>query len=592
MIKLILNNGEYPNAFESHSGTTVPATNKQSFFEKKIISVINKSNNKLNIEKVEYQDLKSIFNLSQKKSAVIVKEDTHGQKVLAYIFLSPNTVESRNTLVSQSIFPDLINNIGQYIESSTSTMLNHPIYFLNMIDEKIEASSIIRDFSLLSASEFHYVELFEHSVIETKKVPKNIINFFESVYDEQGLDIQYFELDKTTKTLKILFPINDLLNEHKTEFKGSSEKFYWTRVVLASIIASNNGFHIDIEEYEDFIRNYSGVFSDTSKKMERSKILLQYLKKITMNFNKSIQKIYYGAPGTGKSYKIDDIIKDVDSDYTYRVTFHPEFSYSDFIGQLLPKVEINNGEKVISYAFSKGVFTQAIEKAYEDTSKDVYLILEEMSRGDVASIFGDIFQLLDREQKGALKGYSKYFVNNDIIAKDIIALPSNKVKLPPNLHILGTVNTSDQNVFVMDTAFKRRFDWEYINTNPVKDETGKTINNPDIKLVKPDKSDIDISWGKFYVGLNKFISHKDYLELGEDKQIGQFFIEFGNASSDLIKENIQNKLLQYLWSDVQKASYKNNISLFLPNISSFSDLHELFGKDEPVFSSDFFECIN
>jgi 5-methylcytosine-specific restriction endonuclease McrBC GTP-binding regulatory subunit McrB len=309
------------------------------------------------------------------------------------------------------------------------------------------------------------------------------------------------------------------------------------------------------------------------------------------------QKIFYGAPGTGKSFKIDDILKQksISPEFVFRVTFHPEYSYSDFIGQLLPKVvDKPDGSKEITYDFSKGVFTQALEKAYEDTSKDVYLILEEMSRGDVAAIFGDIFQLLDRISTGTQKGYSRYFVNNDIVAKDIIAIIDNKIKLSPNLFILGTVNTSDQNVFVMDTAFKRRFDWEYISVKPVKNDTGTSyLNNPNINVILTDSTPQEKQWAQFYMGLNKFISHKDYLELGEDKQIGQFFIEFDNASSpEMIKDKIQNKLLQYLWNDVQKASFKRNISLFSKSISSFSELYDNYNDDKCVFSAEFLECLN
>tara|TARA_R110001583_G_scaffold195514_1_gene374793 strand:- start:27 stop:533 length:507 start_codon:yes stop_codon:yes gene_type:complete len=159
------------------------------------------------------------------------------------------------------------------------------------------------------------------------------------------------------------------------------------------------------------------------------------------------QKIYYGAPGTGKSFKIDKMIKDENilDENVFRTTFHPEFTYSDFIGQLLPTVqEDDNGNTLINYTYNKGVFTQALEKAYQDTSINIYLILEEMSRGDVAAIFGDTFQLLDRISSGPKKGYSRYSINNDVISKDIIALLDNKVMLPPNLFLFGTVNTSDQ----------------------------------------------------------------------------------------------------------------------------------------------------
>ena len=308
-----------------------------------------------------------------------------------------------------------------------------------------------------------------------------------------------------------------------------------------------------------------------------------------------MQIIYYGAPGTGKSFSIDEYmrINSIPDDRIFRTTFHPEYSYCDFVGQLLPSVKKAPGttSTTITYEFSKGVFTRALEKAYLDTSKEVFLVIEEMSRGNCAAIFGDIFQLLDREKTGVNKGYSRYFICNEMIAKDIIAIPDDHVKLPPNLSILGTVNTSDQNVFTMDTAFKRRFDWKYISTKPVP--FGKPYkNNIDIELYDG-TSKINISWVDLYGVLNKFIADSRWLELGEDKQLGQFFITFDTKTGFTgNKAQIQNKLLHFLWDDVHSVAYKNNIKLFCDEVRSFSELYDRFGDDKQIFSSTFFNCIN
>lgn len=302
-----------------------------------------------------------------------------------------------------------------------------------------------------------------------------------------------------------------------------------------------------------------------------------------------MQKIYYGAPGTGKSYAISKDLREmkIPDEDIFRVTFHPEYTYCDFVGQILPTIK-NNGENRgdISYDMVKGVFTLALEKAYQDTSKEVFLIVEEMSRGNCSAIFGDIFQLLDRETEGIDKGWSKYFINNSLIAKDIIYLKDDRIKLPANLSILGTVNTSDQNVFVMDTAFKRRFEWEYISTKPVK-ENGINLNNIKINL-NNGKTIIETNWIDLYGVLNKFISSGEKLGLGEDKQIGQFFIEFDEQDS---KQKIKNKLLHYLWFDIQGATYKTEVKLFDDSITNFSDLYEKYEADEKIFSDDFFDCI-
>lgn len=309
-----------------------------------------------------------------------------------------------------------------------------------------------------------------------------------------------------------------------------------------------------------------------------------------------MQTIYYGAPGTGKSQSVDEFIKSlrVSADRTYRTTFHPEYTYSDFVGQLLPKIRISaSGSRDISYEFSKGVFTRALEKAYEDTSKPVFLIIEEMSRGDCAAIFGDIFQLLDRETQGINKGYSKYFINNEIISEDIITISDDKVKLPPNFNILGTVNTSDQNVYVMDTAFKRRFEWEYISTKPVP-SVKPYYNSVDI-IIFTDNSGTSkvVSWIDLYGTLNKFISDTRFLGLGEDKQLGQFFIKFDStATVSEQKRQLKNKLLHYLWEDIQKSSYSSDTFLFDKSLTSYSEIYDAFEDDKKVFSDKFLDCID
>lgn len=301
-----------------------------------------------------------------------------------------------------------------------------------------------------------------------------------------------------------------------------------------------------------------------------------------------MQKIYYGAPGTGKSFAIKKYLEkeEVKDEYIFRTTFHPEYTYNDFVGQLVPVVK----DKTITYSYKKGVFTLALEKAYENTAEQVYLIIEEMSRGNCAGIFGDLFQLLDRENTGINKGYSDYFINNDLLVKDIPAITDDKVKLPPNFHIFGTVNTSDQNVFAMDTAFKRRFDWEYISTDPIKKD-GLFLNNVEFSI-KTKNILLSVKWIDFYQALNEFITSKEYLGLGEDKQIGQFFIDFTGLNEEESNTKIKNKVMQYLWFDIAQNSFSDDISIFDNDITSFKDLYEKFGKEESVFSNSFLNCLS
>lgn len=297
------------------------------------------------------------------------------------------------------------------------------------------------------------------------------------------------------------------------------------------------------------------------------------------------QEVYYGAPGTGKSFSVDKILEPIDSSKKFRVTIHPEYTYSDFVGQLLP---VTSEQHPVEFKFKSGPFTDALREAYANTAEEVFLIIEELSRGNAAAILGDIFQLLDRDQYGV----SKYPIRNKDIADQIPTLLTDEIKLPSNFSILCTVNTNDQNVYPMDTAFKRRFDWKYISTSPALTEDGtaidKTLNNP--KLYINADPVVETNWQSFYMALNSFITDKNNgLGKDEDKQVGQFFIDFpatlitnSYSADDEVRNNakrnvneiIKNKLLQYLWQDVQgNSSFGTTVSLFDSDISSFEKLY-------------------
>ena len=237
----------------------------------------------------------------------------------------------------------------------------------------------------------------------------------------------------------------------------------------------------------------------------------------------------------------------------------------------------------ISYEFVPGIFTTALFAALrnQDSGIDVYLILEEMSRGDIASIFGDIFQLLDRDDTGK----SMYGINNKSIYEYLILngvlKAGYKIIIPSNLHIIGTVNTSDQNVNVIDTAFKRRFDFEYVGVEPIKSINNDYVNNFSINFTSADQYE----WVKLYQAINHVIIND--LGLAEDKQLGPFFLK-DKGKDDLNRKQVANKLLHYLWQDVERVSYTSG-SLFADGITSFSQLYYAFEKQENILSKSVIE---
>ena len=315
------------------------------------------------------------------------------------------------------------------------------------------------------------------------------------------------------------------------------------------------------------------------------------------------QLILFGAPGTGKSFEVKERLSSHPDEKIFRITIHPEFLYTDFVGQLLPDTD---SKENTSFVFKEGPFTQALMEAYIDSSQDVYLVLEELSRGNVAAIFGDIFQLLDRDKHFE----SRYPIRNKNIADKIPTLTIDEVKLPSNFNIICTVNMNDQSVFPMDTAFKRRFEWEYISVYPIIDSTtnkvNKKLNNPKIKIAIDDNRDNDLvtTWQSFYMALNDFITNKENgLGKKEDKQVGQFFIDFNDdvirnshstnsdeyeAADKIINKTIKNKLLLYLWQDIQGLNSFGGASLFDNKIHSYDVLYNNFGSDK-VFSDTFID---
>jgi len=239
--------------------------------------------------------------------------------------------------------------------------------------------------------------------------------------------------------------------------------------------------------------------------------------------------ILYGVPGAGKSYKIKTEYCD-DEAFMERVVFHPDYTYSDFIGQILPTT---NGEK-ITYPFIPGPFTRILKKANDDPENMYFLVVEEINRGNAPAIFGEVFQLLDRKN-----GESEYGINNADIAKEVYGDAGHPVKIPANLTILATMNTADQNVFTLDTAFKRRWKMESIPN----DIAGCGHANKYI-------CGRNVTWFTFADTINnKIIDFGEGNLSSEDNRLGAYFVSEEELSD---VSTFAEKVLMYLWNDAFK----------------------------------------
>lgn len=315
--------------------------------------------------------------------------------------------------------------------------------------------------------------------------------------------------------------------------------------------------------------------------------------KAEIDMSQPLQCIYYGAPGTGKSYTIDNLTDETNS---VRTTFHPDSDYASFVGAYKPTMEavpisyVSDGkakfagktdehtgkERKIVYKYVPQAFLKAYVAAWSNLDVPFYLVIEEINRGNCAQIFGDLFQLLDRNNHGSSsyaiaadediaqflsddkKGFAglneqqRKAINNFLLIKDngkeVAIGPSilngTKLLLPPNLHIWATMNTSDQSLFPIDSAFKRRWDWEYV---PIE------YNKMNWMLEVGGKR---YSWGAFLKKINPEIYT---LTESADKQMGYFFAKPDKKSNsdlednDIISEEVfLNKVLFYLWADVLK----------------------------------------
>lgn len=311
---------------------------------------------------------------------------------------------------------------------------------------------------------------------------------------------------------------------------------------------------------------------------------------------KATNLIIFGTPGCGKSYYVDnELLKSFNKENVFRTTFYQDYTNTDFVGQILPYVEKDDNDKdVVTYKFNPGPFALALKKAVLHKDAKVALVVEELNRGNAPAIFGDVFQLLDRDENGI----SRYEVTNinlrDYLNRELDA-NFDKIKIPGNLYIYATMNTSDQNVFTLDTAFKRR--WESLKLKNTFDTYIDALgyeHKHDYKSYKVPGLQ-DVTWQQFVDAINKAIEgvegERDSSINVSDKKLGVYFIDKNGLYQEDIQiedlndrrkaEKFAYKIFSYLWDDVAKF---DKDKLFAKGIITLDDLIAKYIKHEVIFN--------
>lgn len=506
-----------------------------------------------------------------------------------------------------------------------------------------------------SHSDFENLKVRDVAGLEKKEEPRGdrermMFSVFEDVYVNnkkvEGIYTLSYEREDSTSHKNRLH----ICYAKYLTYKGHSNKE--TLKEMAKVLGCNEDacwFVTDISIKNQSSLHFTAIVVnptksmtyDDSKARKRAWEMLVPEIDISIHDNNTLQQIYYGAPGTGKSHKIKDdkSVKEADKkNMVFRTTFHPDSDYSTFVGAYKPtmksseriyspeeltiklkeikttgttypchkfaakyweslkdltpdsikqilnacgftdnySVEIGKGVAIgqeylnnpedgkIIYSFCPQAFTNAYVEAW-NTEEEVYLVIEEINRGNCAQIFGDLFQLLDRKN-----GVSEYPIEADADLQNYLSkalaktsrtdIPEDvksgkKLMLPSNLYIWATMNTSDQSLFPIDSAFKRRWEWKYIKIKEGKDENGNKLGwKVDVKM---DESGTLLYWWDFIQKINEIIAS---MTSSADKQLGYFFCCAKDGVID--EETFVSKVIFYLWNDVFKDYGFEDASLF------------------------------
>lgn len=381
---------------------------------------------------------------------------------------------------------------------------------------------------------------------------------------------------------KRFFSDRDWWGQGKTFFRGDTDWMGSSVVKAAKVIAANS-------DRLPAVINTAAI--NPTLELALRKLIKDAITNHPNQTNRTLggrNVIFYGAPGTGKSYKIQEELQAYEETQTIRTVFHADTQTGDFVGAFKPVMVDNK----LQYAFQPGPFTNALVLALNHPDKKFFLVVEEINRAPAAAVFGEIFQLLDRN----IDGDSYYQISasdpahEEYLAKSIAGWQG-KMRLPSNLTLLASMNSSDQAVMPLDTAFKRRWRFEYIPVDFTKCAEGN------LPLPNSSGQYVEVSWKDFATTINSFLAE---LEIPEDRHLGPFFLVDEEISpvadkSDInerlapAKSALLGKLFLYLWDDVLRHGARKNI--FASEIRTYGQLVSRYESRKQIFSEPMIEKL-
>lgn len=519
-------------------------------------------------------------NTENTKVAIISPKDVIRNFVLKFQFPNPRTLESLNDTLNEEVFVapyrmviSILISLAKIEDKDNSHLTLEEILYYVFADENVCKNPSIN------------CDILARQILQDRKDNKDLSSYISAnikwnQYDRQvremmavlGKSFDSFHLSKGKLEYNHTIVDDDFINQIV------KYNYFW-------IPSNKENFELSTKEYISYMNMADTPYNVVTFNKEQENNIKRNLGIYPL------QQIYYGAPGTGKSFELKEITKGYS---TIRTTFHPDSDYSTFVGAYKPvmqKVDLRDlsghivegvQEDRIVYTYVKQAFLKAYLGAWQkyaksgETTEPQFLVIEEINRGNCAQIFGDLFQLLDRSDNGfstypieadsdlqneikkAFAEGGEYAIENGLDVDDAVdgytsnygETLSDDIKngrvllLPNNLYIWATMNTSDQSLFPIDSAFKRRWDWRYVKIA----DAGKGWT------IKCGTEYCD--WWTFVEEINKKIVKETS---SDDKKLGYFFCKPPMGSDTITEDKFVGKVLFYLWNDVFKDG---DISLF------------------------------